>query len=81
MRRLAAVLVFLAALTSPAAAEDILSYDVVVDVRQDGSLDYDYQGKTTLSDMSVNHWHLSAYQVLVGGPVTLATDDPEWGVT
>ena len=39
MRRLAAVLVFLAALTSPAAAEDILSYDVVVDVREDGSLD------------------------------------------
>jgi len=37
--------------------------------RQEGSLDYDYQGLTTLTDMSVNVWHLGSLRYLAPGKI------------
>jgi|GEM_PF-1363832 len=48
---------------SPAQAIEI-SY-----TRQDGSLDLDYQGITTLTDMSVNYWQIGSIRTLAPGRV------------
>ena len=37
--------------------------------RQDGSLDLDYRGITTLTDMSVNVWHIGSVRYLAPGKV------------